>query len=136
PTTTALLSSPDEGPGPRVAAIDQGSPEPTSETQPSLTPTPTPEPDESTLAFSDGIDLEVVASVADCWLEIYADGEQLYYDTLAAGESETFTAENRMFVRLGYPQGVELIVNGRNIGSPGGDDPIELLLPRDIRAFI
>lgn len=131
--TIGVLSSPDE-PGPRVAAIE--SPEPTLEPAVSETPTPTPEPDESTIAFSDGIELEVVASVADCWLEIYADGEQLYYDTLAVGESETFKSAHRMFVRLGYPQGVELIVNGRNIGSPGGDDPIELLLPRDIRALL
>lgn len=132
--TIGIVTSPDEEPGPRVAAIE--SPDPTTEPAPSETPTPTPDPDESTLAFSDGIELEVVASVADCWLEIYADGEQLYYKTLAVGESETFTSENRMFVRLGYPAGVELIVNGRNIGSPGGDDPIELLLPRDIRALL
>lgn len=132
--TIGVLSSPDEGLGPRVAAI--GSPEPTTEAEPTETPTPTPAPNEFTLAFSDGIELEVVASVADCWLEIYADGEQLYYKTLAVGESETFSSENRMFVRLGYPAGVELIVNGRNIGSPGGDDPIELLLPRDIRALL
>lgn len=134
--TIGVLSSPDDGPGPRVAVIDEGSPEPTIEPAPTETATPTPEPNESTIAFSDGIELEVVASVADCWLEIYADGEQLYYKTLAVGDSETFASENRMFVRLGYPQGVELIVNGRNIGSPGGDDPIELLLPRDIRAFL
>ncbi len=132
--TIGVLSSPDEEPGPRVAAID--SPEPTLEPAASATPTLTPDPNESTIAFSDGIELEVVASVADCWLEIYADGETLYYDTLAVGDSETFSADGRLFVRLGYPQGVELIVNGRNIGSPGGDDPIELLLPRDIRALL
>lgn len=98
-------------------------------------PVVTPEPDESTVALDQGIDLTVVASKAPCWLEIYADGKQLYYQTLQVGDRETFHATNRMFVRLGFPQGVELIVNGKNIGSPGGRDPIELLLPRDVRSL-
>lgn len=98
-------------------------------------PTPTPSPDETFIAFTDGIELEVIATGADCWLEVYADGELLYYETLAAGESELFTAEEKMAVRLGYPAGIELIVNGKNIGSPGGQDPIELVLPDDVESY-
>jgi hypothetical protein len=37
-----------------------------------------------------------------------------------------------VFLRLGYPAGVELIVNGRNIGSPGGENPIDLRFPQDL----
>jgi hypothetical protein len=87
------------------------------------------------IAFEDGIDLEVVASTGACWLEVYSDGEVLFYQTLQQGDSESFHADNRMFIELGFPAGVELIVNGQNIGSPGGDRPIELLLPRDVRTF-
>lgn len=98
-------------------------------------PTPTPSPDETFIAFTDGIELEVIATGADCWLEVYADGQLLYYETLAAGESELFTADEKMAVRLGYPAGIELVVNGKNIGSPGGQDPIELVLPDDVESY-
>ena len=98
-------------------------------------PTPTPSPDETFIAFTDGIELEVIATGADCWLEVYADGELLFYETLAAGESELFTADEKMAVRLGYPAGIELVVNGKNIGSPGGQDPIELVLPDDVESY-
>lgn len=98
-------------------------------------PTPTPSPAETFIALSDAIELEVVAAKADCWLEIYADGELLYYKTLAEGDSHLFRAEDKMIVRLGYPAGVELIVNGKNIGSPGGQDPIEIVLPDDVESY-
>ena len=54
---------------------------------------------------------------------------------MLAGDSELFRADERMFIRLGYPAGVELIVNGNNIGSPGGQDPIELVIPDDVESF-
>lgn len=98
---------------------------------------PTPSSEETFIALTEGIELEVVAAKADCWLEVYADGRSrpLYYDTLAAGDSELFRADERMFVRLGYPAGVDLIVNGKNIGSPGGQDPIEIVLPDDVESY-
>ncbi len=98
---------------------------------------PTPSPDETFVALTEGIELEVVAAKADCWLEVYADGESrpLYYETMLAGDSQLFRADERMFIRLGYPAGVDLIVNGKNIGSPGGQDPIELVLPDDVESF-
>ncbi len=67
---------------------------------------------------------------------MYADGKSLYYDTLTAGSSMTFDAEERMHIRLGYPAGVELTVNGRSLGSPGGEDPIELTFPDDLDGLI
>jgi cytoskeleton protein RodZ len=132
-----LATGDEEGPGDRVA----GNTESTSSEQPEEVaseepePTPSPSPEETFIALTDGIELEVVAAKADCWLEIYADGEQLYYKTLAAGDSELFRATEKMFVRLGYPAGVDLIVNGKNIGSPGGQDPIELVLPDDVKSY-
>ena len=131
-----LVNSPDEDGDPDSAvAVEEPSPEASEEPVDESTPSPTPDPEETTIAFDDGIDLEVVASTGACWLEVYSDGDVLYYQTLQEGESESFSADNRMFVKLGYPAGVELIVNGQNIGSPGGQDPIELLLPRDVRSF-
>ncbi|MEA2451941.1 MAG: hypothetical protein QOG04_651 [Actinomycetota bacterium] len=129
-----LATGKDDRPGDNVADV-QDTQAPSDDATQEAESTPTPEPEESVVALTEGIELEVVAAKADCWLEIYADGEQLYYKTLAAGDSELFRADKKMFVRLGYPAGVDLIVNGQNIGSPGGQDPIELTLPDDVESY-
>lgn len=129
-----LATGKDEKPSRTVAQNDQTT-QPEDTATETAEPTPTPSPEETFIALSDAIELEIVAAKADCWVEIYADGEQLYYKTLAEGDSELFRAEDKMFVRLGYPAGVELIVNGKNIGSPGGQDPIEIVLPDDVESY-
>jgi cytoskeletal protein RodZ len=131
-----LATGKKDKPGADVAQIEE-SQTPAQEASAEAEPTPTPSSDEKFVALSDGIELEVVASQADCWLEVYADGASrpLYYATLATGDSEVFRATDKMFVRLGYPAGVELIVNGKNIGSPGGQDPIRILLPDDVESY-
>lgn len=131
-----LATGKKDKPGTDVAQT-QKSQTPQDEASVEAEATPTPSPEETFVALSDGIELEVVAAKADCWLEVYADGASrpLYYKTLGAGDSEAFRADEKMFVRLGYPAGVDLIVNGQNIGSPGGQDPIEIILPDDVESF-
>lgn len=130
-----LATGTDDDPPTRTLAESDETPEP-DETE-SAVAQPTPSPDETFIALTEGIELEVVAAKADCWLEVYADGESrpLYYETMVAGDSELFRADERIFIRLGYPAGVELIVNGNNIGSPGDQDPIELVIPDDVESF-
>lgn len=130
-----LATGPDDDRPTRTLAESDETPEP--EESASAAADPTPSPDETFVALTEGIELEVVAAKADCWLEVYADGgsRPLYYETMLAGDSELFRADERMFIRLGYPAGVELIVNGNNIGSPGGQDPIELVIPDDVESF-
>jgi hypothetical protein len=128
-----LLTGPEEeAPRTQIASEDESvSPSPT----PSPTPT-TPSPEDSAIALAEGVELEIVASQADCWILVSADGGEPVTQTLAVGESETFTAEDELFVRLGYPQGVELIVNGQNLGTPEGIDPVNLTFPDDIDLFL
>lgn len=122
----------------RVAVSTDGSPEPDDEAEEEMSsPSPSPSPTEE-VAAADGIELELVASEADCWILVTEDGKEATPPAgivLSFGESMTFTAKDSMFVRLGYPAGVEMIVNGRNIGSPGGQNPIDLRLPDDIDAL-
>ena len=106
-------------------------PEETEEATPSPSPTDSPEDDDA-LAFADGIELEIVASTAECWVDITSDGDNIFSDTLAIGQSETFVADEEMTVILGFPSGVDLIVNGRDLGSPGGNNPMTLRLPDDV----
>jgi hypothetical protein len=132
-----LVTGNDDQPRDDIAQIESTPQPDESATDAVVDSTPTPSPEESFLALSDGIELEVVAAKAACWLEVYADGgsRPLYYTTLAEGDSELFRATDKMFVRLGYPAGVELIVNGKNIGSPGGEDPMGIVLPDDVESY-
>ncbi|HEV2756711.1 MAG TPA: RodZ domain-containing protein [Actinomycetota bacterium] len=113
---------------------------PSPEPEPSLSPSAPAEPtdDPEDVVATKGIELVVDATTGDSWLEVYADGKSvpLYYDTLAHGSSMTFEANDGMFIRLGYPGNVELTVNGRNVGSPGGSDVIELTFPQDLDGLI
>jgi cytoskeletal protein RodZ len=117
-------------------AQTESSPEPSPSTEPSELPSPSPSPTE-TLAFEDGIELEVVAATGDCWVSVSTDGSPtaIFSGTIPTGSTETFTADEEMTVILGFPEGVELVVNGTNVGTPGGVDPITLTLPDDIDAI-
>lgn len=104
--------------------------------EPSESPSETvesPSPAE-TVAVADGVTVEVVAVNGDCWVLAAEDGEEVDPGgaTLAQGESLLLEGEEKVFIRLGLPASVELIVNGNNIGSPGGTDPVNLTFPDDI----
>lgn len=133
-----LATGTDEEPNtPSVAQADDTSEPEETDTEEVAEPTPTPSPEETFIALTDGIELEVIAAKADSWLEVYADGaaRPLYYKVLTSGDTELFRATDKMYIRLGFPAGVELIVNGKNIGSPGGQDPIDIVLPDDVESF-
>ena len=100
-------------------------------------PSGTPEPEETQLAIAEGIEVEVVAKNADCWVLASEDGisPNPAGEVIPMGSSLTFTGEKKVFLRLGYPAGVELIVNGQNIGSPGGENPIDIRFPQDLDSF-
>lgn len=87
------------------------------------------------LALADGITLTIVASRDRCWVDVTSDGVNVLTDELALGEKRTVTARESMDIVLGNAQGVELIVNGRNIGSPGGT-VVPLTLPDDIKSLL
>jgi len=109
--------------------------EPTDE-EPEATPTSEPEEEETTIALEDGLQVQLVAKRARCWIEITSDGELVTPGgvMLEVGDrSETFTADNNMEIVLGFAEGVDLIVNGRNVGPPGGPDAVVVSLPEDVQ---
>jgi cytoskeleton protein RodZ len=131
-----LVSEPTGDEGPENAASQQDetpTPEPTDTPTATPTPTPTPTPTdiEDIIATADAIELEVVATTGRCWTTVTADGEEIFTGTLEVGQSEVFNAEEKMDVVLGNAGGVELIVNGQNIGSPGGT-VVDFSLPQDV----
>ncbi|HYP23548.1 MAG TPA: RodZ domain-containing protein [Actinomycetota bacterium] len=130
-----VMSAP-EKPEPPGSALSQTTPTPGPAPSPSVSPSVLPSESPGEIAATDGIELVVDAAGGASWLEVYADGQTVYYTTLPAGQTMTFDAEKRMHIRLGYPAGVELTVNGRSLGSPGGEDPIELTFPDDLDGLI
>jgi hypothetical protein len=126
-----VIADVDETPTPKKTRTQTPTPTPTVTATPVGTETPTG----TEIAFTDGIEVEVVAANSDCWIDITADGVNVYSGTLDIGESEVFTAEEDMALVLGFPEGVELIVNGQEVGSPGGVDPITIKLPDDLETL-
>lgn len=130
--------SPTAGEGSPVA---EGSSEPstTPSEEPSASATPTATPTDPALALTDGIEVEIVASRARCWIEVTSDGELLTPGgiTLEVGDrSELYTADKSMSIVFGYPEGVDLIVNGQDLGAPGGVEATAINIPQDIEDLL
>ncbi|MGI8775529.1 MAG: RodZ domain-containing protein [Actinomycetota bacterium] len=129
-----LFQEDDDG-APRNIAQTQGplSPSPEPE-ETDVVEEPEPEPTDEEVASTDGVTVEVVATYGDCWVLAAEDGTEVNPggETLLKGETMTLTADTKVFLRLGFPAGIELIVNGQNLGSPGGQDPVNLTLPDDV----
>jgi cytoskeletal protein RodZ len=130
----------DQGRGATLAETDK-TPTPTP-SGPTFSPTPTleatttPAAGEEVIAFTDGIELVVTGAEQDCWVDITADGVNVFSGTIVPGQSETFTATEKMQVVLGYAAGVELMVNGNDLGSPGIHDVLTFELPADIDTLL
>jgi hypothetical protein len=52
------------------------------------------------------------------WTRVTADGRVAFEGTPAAGQRRSFTASRSLELILGYPAGVRLTVNGRDLGVP------------------
>ena len=129
------LVNPDDEPTRQTTLAEDEEPTPSPTAEPSATPLPEETTTEdSSVAFAEGVELEVVAT-GDCWVDITADGEVVFSETMHAGDSETFTADEEMDVVLGFAAAVELTVNGEDIGSPGVPDVFNFSLPEDFESL-
>lgn len=133
-----IFASPPSDRRARVAATASVTRDATDATPtPTLSPTPTPTPPEE-LLLAEGIELEVSATDGDCWVDVDADGEDVFAETLELGDSETFSADDEMEVVLGAPSGVELTLNGEDLGTPPTEDAgaLKFTLPDDLGTTI
>jgi cytoskeletal protein RodZ len=130
-----VLSGPGDEPRDDVA-VEEESPTPSEEATPTFSPTPTATSTPAEIAFDEGMTVQVTVTEQRCWMDVTSDGVNVFSDTLEIGETETFTAEDDMAIVFGYPAGVEVVVNGVNIGAPGEADPVTIQLPDDIEALL
>ena len=107
PTFSAVGRSPSPSPSPGGALgsslppIVAGSPSPVAAPAPAR-----------------GIALEVVA-IERSWLEVWVDGRSVLTETVPAGVSRTFTAEQQVRLRVGNASAVQVVVNGVTQGPLG-----------------
>ena len=119
--------------GARVAARTE-SPSPTFTPEETKSPSPSPSrTPPAELFLADGIQLTVDANSGDCWVDVEADGTDVFAETLTVGESETFEAEDEMVIVLGAPSNIELTLNGEAVGPPRFEEAgaVTLTLPDD-----
>jgi cytoskeleton protein RodZ len=101
------------GPGPKLdpAASRSGLPVLPNAAQPSPGQT-------QALAAANDVTLVVVAQ-GRSWVQVVADGKTVFEGTLTDGVSKTFTAKTGIDLTVGNAGMVRLILNGRDLGSPG-----------------
>ena len=69
-----------------------------------------------------GIEVELIASRGTSWLfATNENGEVLFSGQVREGASKTFNAAKQVNLRVGNAGGVDILVNGKDVGSVGAD---------------
>ena len=76
------------------------------------TRTPTPSPTATPTPVPTGVKVDV-RIIQRCWFQVAVDGTPVYTGTLEAGDSRTWTGKDKIAMRAGNPNGVEISVNGK-----------------------
>ena len=108
--------------------VAEGVPSITASTRPAQSPTaapalsPTPGPD---IAFAptDGVSLRVRVTGDKCYVQVREGGPRgpkVFEGTLSTGAVKDFRSGQPLYLLLGNAGAVTLVVNGRDLGSPGG----------------
>jgi hypothetical protein len=139
-----LTQTPEEGAEPGVAGVGESRGQ-TGESGPTeKSPSPSPErerrKERKALAFTNGINVEIVAKRAECWVSVQADGVDVYTSSpsMQVGQrAGPFHANESMDIILGNPYGVDLVVNGRRFGPMGeAGIPTTINLPEDVKSLL
>ena len=73
-----------------------------------------------------------------CWVQAMAYGNDavpIFSQTLEIGQSQMLTAKHSLKMLLGFPAGVDLIVNGHDIHYHGPPTAQTITLPQDIKSL-
>ena len=107
---------------------------------PVLTPEPEPEPEplrverdasQDRVRFNvfhaETVEVQLVFD-ARCWIRAEADGVKVINGNFSNGQTQLVTANREVKVRLGYPPGVKLVINGQSVDLPDTRDPYDLYI--------
>jgi cytoskeleton protein RodZ len=123
PTTTPTLGALPVAPelDERRTPTTEAEVEPTPQPTPTATVTPTPSPTPIT-----GVVVEAQL-VVPTYVEVTVDGESIYVGTLDEGEDRVWTGDESVQIRVGNAGGIELTVNGVEVGAPGAPGQVMTL---------
>jgi cytoskeleton protein RodZ len=108
---------------PSARPVTSDSPTPTPASTPAETPPETPGAIAGYVP-GDGVAMRVTIKSARSWVTVRADGKAIFQGTMNAGETKDFTAKRLINVVLGNAAAVQLVVNGKDLGSPGGEGDV------------
>jgi cytoskeleton protein RodZ len=111
-TPSALTATPTESPpepSPTATATHASTPE---------TATPTPPAETSTPSAMEGVTLHITVTER-AWLQVTVDEQQLPGELLQAGEERAWQAQRSLYFICGNAGGVEVTVNGKELGTLG-----------------
>ncbi|MFP3895344.1 MAG: RodZ domain-containing protein [Anaerolineales bacterium] len=99
-------------------------PSPTAPTPTLATPTPayTPRPTQAP-ASTEGIVVQADLTAAT-YVEVRSDGEEVFMGVLEEGEERSWTAGERIALRVGNAEGISLTVNGVQVGALGASGEV------------
>jgi len=108
--------------------LTSGTPSPT--TAPTVTTTTAPPLVAGNIG---GVNLRVKVVNSRSWVTVRADGKTIHEGLLRAPAQQDFTAKNKINVVFGNAGAVQIVVNGRDLGSPGRSGEVVRLefLPGD-----
>lgn len=55
-----------------------------------------------------------------CWLDVVADGKEVFQETLQAGEKQTWTIKHSLYLKAGNAGGLKIYQDGRSLPPLGG----------------
>lgn len=59
-----------------------------------------------------------------CWMRVTTATQTLFEGTLTHGTTKTFQDKSKVKLLLGNAGGVSLVVNGQDVGHPGGSGQV------------
>lgn len=104
-------------PEPAIEPLPRAEAPPTTVEPPEVV-VPEPEPPPSPSPTPTGVNL-VLLLEEPSWMRVRIRGRSVFEGLVPAGETKEFQAPERVDLRLGNAGGVRLMLNGRDLGSPG-----------------
>jgi hypothetical protein len=100
---------------------------------PQTTPTTTVSPvqlvqsnsQEAIFSLTSSASIELVATQR-CWIDVRsgsAGGPSVFSATLTSGQRQTLPSGQTLWIRLGYPPGVSIVINGTPLAAPALSTP-------------
>jgi len=72
-----------------------------------------------------------VKTLDACWLRVKADGESIFARTLAKGKKERWKARDKLELRIGKPEALEVFLNGEPIDLKAAKVKRSLIITRE-----